>query len=164
MSSRGWWWTGKPGMLQSMGSQRVRHNWTTELNWTDGPNIPGSYEILFFTPSPVTSTTGRCFRFGSISSFFPEVFLYSSPVAFLAPTDLGSSSFKVISFLLFIQFMGFLRQEYWSNLPFPSPVDHVLSEFSPMTHSSWVALHIMAHWVSLSFTVRQDYDPSEQFG
>ena len=30
-----WWWTGKPGVLQSMGSQRVRHNWATELNWTE---------------------------------------------------------------------------------------------------------------------------------
>ena len=30
-SSRSWWWTGKPDMLQSMGSQRVRHNWVTEL-------------------------------------------------------------------------------------------------------------------------------------
>ena len=28
-----WWWIGKPGMLQSMGSQRVRHNWVTKLNW-----------------------------------------------------------------------------------------------------------------------------------
>ena len=28
-----WWWTGVPGMLQSMGSQRVRHDWVTELNW-----------------------------------------------------------------------------------------------------------------------------------
>ena len=27
------WWTGKPGVLQSMGSQRVRHNWETEQNW-----------------------------------------------------------------------------------------------------------------------------------
>ena len=27
-----WWWTGRPGMLQFMGSQRVRHNWVTELN------------------------------------------------------------------------------------------------------------------------------------
>ena len=34
-SSRSWWWTGKPGLLQSMGSQRVGHNWATELNWTD---------------------------------------------------------------------------------------------------------------------------------
>ena len=35
-SSGRWWWTGKPGMLQSMGPQRVRHNWATELNWTEG--------------------------------------------------------------------------------------------------------------------------------
>ena len=32
VSSGSWWWTGKPGMLQSMGSQRVRHNSATELN------------------------------------------------------------------------------------------------------------------------------------
>ena len=32
-SSGCWWWTGKPGMLQSMGSQRVGHDWATELNW-----------------------------------------------------------------------------------------------------------------------------------
>ena len=30
------WWTGKPGMLQSLGSQRVRHDWETELNWRSG--------------------------------------------------------------------------------------------------------------------------------
>ena len=32
-SSGSWWWTVKPGMLQSMGSQRVVHNWAIELNW-----------------------------------------------------------------------------------------------------------------------------------
>ena len=69
--------------------------------------------------SPVTSTTGCCFCFGSISSFFLELFLFSSSV-------LGSSSFSVLSFCLFILFMGFSRKEYWSGLPFPSPVDHVL--------------------------------------
>ena len=30
-----WWWTGKPGMLQFMGSQRVGHDWVSELNWTE---------------------------------------------------------------------------------------------------------------------------------
>ena len=30
-SSRSWWWTGKPGVLQSVGLQRVRHDWATEL-------------------------------------------------------------------------------------------------------------------------------------
>ena len=29
------WWTGRPGVLQFMGSQRVGHDWVTELNWTD---------------------------------------------------------------------------------------------------------------------------------
>ena len=36
------WWTGRPGVLQSMGSQRVRHNWAIELNWaecTQGPSM-----------------------------------------------------------------------------------------------------------------------------
>ena len=32
---RGWWWTGRPGVLRFMGSQRVGHNWATELNWTE---------------------------------------------------------------------------------------------------------------------------------
>ena len=41
--------------------------------------------------------------------------------------------------------MGFSRQEYLSGLPFPSPVDHILSELSALTHRSWVALHGMAH-------------------
>ena len=35
VGSRSWWWTGKPGMLQSMGLQRVRHDWATELNWVN---------------------------------------------------------------------------------------------------------------------------------
>ena len=96
-------------------------------------------------PSPVTSKTEHYFCFGSISSFFLELFLHSYPIAHWAPIDLGSSSFSVISFCLFILFMGFSRQEYWSGLPFPSPVDHVLSELSTMTHPSWVALHDMAH-------------------
>ena len=33
-SSKSWWWTGTPGVLQSMGSQRVRHDWATKPNWT----------------------------------------------------------------------------------------------------------------------------------
>ena len=35
VNSRSWWWTGRPGVLQSMGLQRVGHDWVTELNWTD---------------------------------------------------------------------------------------------------------------------------------
>ena len=36
VNSSCWWWTGRPCMLRFTGSQRVRHDWVTELNWTDG--------------------------------------------------------------------------------------------------------------------------------
>ena len=35
VSSGSWWWAGRPGVLRFMGSQRVRHDWATELNWTE---------------------------------------------------------------------------------------------------------------------------------
>ena len=35
VSSGSWWWTGRPGVLQSMGMQRVRHDWVTELSWNE---------------------------------------------------------------------------------------------------------------------------------
>ena len=34
VNSGRWWWTGRPGVLRFMGSQRVGHDWVTELNWT----------------------------------------------------------------------------------------------------------------------------------
>ena len=35
VNSGSWWWTGRPGVLQFMGSQRVRHDWVTEMNWSE---------------------------------------------------------------------------------------------------------------------------------
>ena len=101
------------------------------------------HQTLFSPPD--TSGTGCYFHFGSISSFFLELFLHSSPVAYWAPTNLGSSSFSVIYFCLLILFMGFSRQECWSGLPFPSPAEHALSELPTMAHLSCMALHSMAH-------------------
>ena len=57
----------------------------------------------------------------------------------------GNSAFNVLSFCLFIRFIRFSRQAYWSGLLFPSPVDHILSELSTKTHLFWVALQGMAH-------------------
>ena len=39
VNSGSWWWTGRPGMLWSMGSQRVRHDWATDLNWGDDCSV-----------------------------------------------------------------------------------------------------------------------------
>ena len=121
-------------------------------------NLPWFMDLTFQVPMqycslqhqtllllPIPSTTGCCFCFGSISSFFLELFLHWSPVAYWAPTNLGSSSFSVLSFCFFILFMGFSSQEHWSGLPFPSPVDHILSDPSIITHLSWVAPQGMAN-------------------
>ena len=45
VDSGSWWWTGRLGMLRLMGSQRVGHNWATELNW--------GYFIYFFSNIPL---------------------------------------------------------------------------------------------------------------
>ena len=92
-----------------------------------------SYSIRLYFHHQSHPQLGVIFCFGSISSFFLELFLHWSPVAYWMPTDLGSSSFSVLSFCFFILFIGFSRQEYWSGLPFRSPVDHVLSELSTIS-------------------------------
>ena len=64
VNSGSWWWTGRPGVLRFMGSQRVGHDWATELNWTEWWFIPSflwlyqfifpptvQKRCLFFTPS-----------------------------------------------------------------------------------------------------------------
>ena len=88
---------------------------TLAISYLTTSNLPWFMDLTFqvpmqycssqqwsLLPLPVTPTTGCCFCFGSISSIFLELFLYSSPVAYWAPTNLGSSSFSVLSFCLFI--------------------------------------------------------------
>ena len=49
VNSGSWWWTGRPGALRFMGSQRVGHDWATELNWTQvTPSLSFALHILFF--------------------------------------------------------------------------------------------------------------------
>ena len=96
-------------------------------------NLPWFMDLTFQVPmqycslqhwilllSPVTSTTGCCFCFGTVSSFFLELFLHWSPVAYWAPTHLGSSCFSV--FLPFHVVHGVLKARIlkWFAIPFSS--------------------------------------------
>ena len=62
-----WWWTRRPGKLWFMGSQRVRHDWATELNWTD----EAKYEFTLMAPT-FTQYHTACLNcpFSSIKSHF----------------------------------------------------------------------------------------------
>ena len=128
-----------------------------------GPNLPGSYAVLLFIALvlfslPDTSTTKHHFSFGPADSFFLELIVIAfctCPVAYWTPFNLGGSSSGVIYFCLFILFMGFSQQEYWSGFLFPHPEHHVLSELFTMTNPS--ALHGMAHtFIELCKPLRHD--------
>ena len=112
------------------------------------PNIPSSYAILFFTAFDFTSITSHIYNwvfcFGSLSSFFMQLYLHWSPVAYWHLPTWGVHLSVSYLFVFYIV-MGFSRQEYWSGLPFPSPGDYILSELSILTLPSWVALHGMTH-------------------
>ena len=56
---RSWWWTGRPGMLQFMGSQKVIHDWATELNWTEAECIGQKYKQINPT---ILACVSHCFR------------------------------------------------------------------------------------------------------
>ena len=94
--------------------------------------------------SPVTSTTGCCFCLDSIPSFFLELFLHSCQVAYWAPTDLGSSSFSVLSFAI-----SYCSRDSQGKNPevFCSSLVQ-WTTFCQNSHhglSCWVALHGMSH-------------------
>ena len=50
VNSRSWWWTGRRGVLRFMGSQRVGHDWVTELNWTELKECRAKKGLSFLSP------------------------------------------------------------------------------------------------------------------
>ena len=98
-----------------------------------GPNIPGSYVILFFAGLDFTFINCISFLLW-LSQFILSGAISNCPPSFLSSIldtfQTGDSSFSVISLCPFMQFMGFSWQVYWGGLPFPLPADHILSELS----------------------------------
>ena len=139
----GAWWAAVYGVAQSW--PRLKRLSSSSMDLT--LQVPMQYCSLqhwSLLPSPVTYTTGCCFCFGSISSFFLELFLHCSLVASWAPTDLGSLSFCVLSFCLFIHGVlkaGILK---WFAIPFSSEPRFVQTLHrdpsalgDPTRHGSW---------------------------
>ena len=107
-------------------------------------NIPGSYAILLFTASDLASITSHIHKW-LLFLLWLHLFILSWVISPLISSSIlgtyrpGEFIFQCPFFCLFILFMGFSRQEYWSSLPFPSPLDDALSELSTMTHLSWLS-------------------------
>ena len=134
VNSGRWWWTGRPGVLRFMGSQRVGHDWATELNWTELIDIVGLICILitvfyllpFFVPIFV-------FR-----SFFPPLviltehftwFVFSPFLAYLLYLFFPFFSVVILEFasmlLLLSRFSSVrsVRPHRWQPIRLPHPWD-----------------------------------------
>ena len=98
VNSGSWWWTGRPGVLQSMESQRVGHDWATKLNWTD--SSPFSLEFQTFVQLNVVKKM--------------KVLVAQLCMTLATPWNVACQ--VPLS-------MEFSRQEYWNGEPFPSPGD-----------------------------------------
>ena len=86
VNSGSWCWTGRPGMLQSMGLQRVLHDWETELNWTE-------LNCLRQAKSIICGTNVKMFKLVLEKAEEPEIKL---------PTSAGSSKKKLPEKHLFL--------------------------------------------------------------
>ena len=124
VDSSSWWWTGRPGVLQFMGSQKVGHDWATELNWSlwlyISPSFLNGLFICLYCSHLIFPTPPF-----SIIGSFPAAKLLQSCPTLCDPRDgspPGSPS------------LGFSRQEHWSGLPFPSPTH----ESEKWKRSRWV--------------------------
>ena len=98
-------WTEEPGGLQSMGWQRLRHDWATSpfthtLEWSWGSDLRS-----YFFPLNPQIRKQNCLKTGVCLSF-SLVWLFVTPWTIACQTPLS---------------VGFSRQEYWSGLSFPSP-------------------------------------------
>ena len=84
--------------------------------------------VLILPQIKLNAQLSSCTSFSINSTYRPGEFIFQCP-----------------TFLPFYTIYGVLKARILKWLPFPSPVDHVLSELSTMTRPSWVALHSMAH-------------------
>ena len=135
-------------------------------------NLPWFMDLIFQVPmqycslqhrtlllSPVTSTTRCCFYFGCIPSFFLELFLPSSPVAYWAPTNLGSLLFNVLSF-------AFSCCSWGSQGKNTEVVCHSLLQWTTFCQTSppWPIRLWWPHTAWLSFIEKPGCGPCDQIG
>ena len=126
VNSGSWWWTGRPGVMQFMGSQRVRHDWA-ELN-----------SFILGLPNSITSSN-KTYKTDNYRSSWSSFLHISNLIIYNMSHNLKVRYALVKVKVLVAQLyhtlcnpmdcspqapltMEFSRQEYWSGLPFPSPM------------------------------------------
>ena len=143
-------WINSPILLHFSSLIPKMSVFTLAISCLTTSNLPWFTDLLLFIAPHFTCISSHIHNW-ALFLIWLQLFILSGVISpFFSNSILGTYwpgefIFSVIYFCLFIQFMGFSRQEYWSSFPIPSPVDHTLAEFSTMICLSWAALHSMAH-------------------
>ena len=130
VNSGSWWWTGRPGVLQFMESQRVGHDWATELNWPNNYNLNIRKINIGVTRRTWRETSKNsltvCFQIcvSILNRMFSNCcFLEVSYIenCWVSPETVSFVSNSAIPWTVARQAplsMGFFRQEYWVGCHF----------------------------------------------
>ena len=136
VDSRSWWWTGRPGVLRFMDSQRVRQDWVTEVNWSQislliSMDALASYHLLFhwttkdYLLCKDTETRQQIWKFKTHFQFWRHSQWRASESLIITQCSKCSdgsemkwmflSSVQLLTTPWTIQSMEFSRPEYWSG-------------------------------------------------
>ena len=120
--------------------------------------MPDSYAILIFTALNLPSITSHIHNWG-LFLLWLHPFILSGVISPLISSSIlgtywpGEFIFQWPIFLPLHTVHGVSRQANLSGLPFPSPVDHILSDLSTMTHPTWVAPQAWLSFIELDKAV-----------
>ena len=117
VNSGRWWWTGKPGMLRFMGSQRVGHDWATELNWTELKTEPPELKLEAQHWGGLLSQNLLRFQYAGSYRCSPDP---TPHVIYFQFPPLYSTGVATVSLNLCSIFPIFVRISYFCNPPSPS--------------------------------------------
>ena len=126
MNSRSCWWTGRPGVLKFMRSQRVGQNWATELNAAFLIHLTKSLKLVY------TSSINSDLVWSNYKQYYVilvKLHTYRPCCARSCPTLCNTMDCSPLS-------TEFSRQEFWSGLPFPAPGDLTDPEIKPTSFNS----------------------------
>ena len=156
VNSGSWWWTGRPGVLRFMGSQRVGHDWATELNWTLHISVlsTGPTNFQNMSPTPVQNQIPHHLQHLDVFSLVSLLWNHSSALTWTLICLKNRSQWFSMMFLN----SGSSDVSLWrgsSCVTLPSDISHFgwcLSAMVPFVHliNAWAGFSI-AEWPFLPF-------------
>ena len=132
VNSGRWWWTGRPGMPWFMGSQRVRHDWATELNWTELSNFQSLLHIKKLLGNLLKNTNPHPMKM--------KVLLFLSRLTFCDPMDCSLPDSSVHRILQ-------ARILEWVAISFSRGFSQPRDQ-TQVSCGSYIGRHILYHWAT----------------